>query len=177
MRQAEQPRSRPRPQRPGGQARLDHRYQERGGIPSSCALATFSAYHPNSLLVTPLTALPVQGIIDCNSEVSHGALELGVTKQELDGTWVVDLVDQRCLRAAHRVCSVGCRIKPDFLDPGIDDVGVLPGAQVERFMEYSEAGSGEQPNRFRAWLRVLPRRISDNDQQRSWSNIARSGET
>ena len=27
------------------------------------------------------------------------------------------------------------RIKPDFLDPGIDDVGVLPGAQVERSME------------------------------------------
>ncbi len=38
-------------------------------------------------------------------------------------------VDQRRLRAAHRVCPVVSRIKPDFLDPGIDDVGVLPGSQ------------------------------------------------
>ena len=38
-------------------------------------------------------------------------------------------VDQQRLRAAHRVCPVVSRIKPDFLDPGIDDVGVLPGSQ------------------------------------------------
>src|SRR5258708_2158914 len=38
--------------------------------------------------VTPRFALPVQGVIDLNVEISHGALELGVTQQELDCTQV-----------------------------------------------------------------------------------------
>jgi hypothetical protein len=37
--------------------------------------------------------------------------------------------------SAHRVCSVAGRVEPDFLDPSIDNVGVLPGAQVKRFAE------------------------------------------
>jgi len=55
-----------------------------------------------------------QGIIDLNAEVPHGALELGVTQQELDCTQVLGPpIDQRRLRAAHRVCLVVSPHTPD----------------------------------------------------------------
>jgi hypothetical protein len=40
----------------------------------------------NGLLVTPRSALPVPGHHHLNAEVPHGALELGVTQQELHCT-------------------------------------------------------------------------------------------
>jgi hypothetical protein len=54
-----------------------------------------------------------QGVFDLDSEVSdgalqHGALQLGVAEQDLNRAYVAcAAVDQRRLRAARRMCSVG----------------------------------------------------------------------
>ena len=60
----------------------------------------------------------LDGIIDFDAEVAHGALDLGVPEQELHCTKVTGpAVDQYSLRAPQRVGAELGRIEPNAGDP------------------------------------------------------------
>jgi len=74
-----------------------------------------------------------QRVVDLDAEVSNRALQFGVAEEQLHRPQVFGAsVDQRCLRAAHRVCSVRCVIKTDRGDPAMYDTRVLPRRYVRR---------------------------------------------
>lgn len=69
-----------------------------------------------------------QRIIDLGPEVTHRALEIGVTEQQLYGSEVFCAsVDKHCFGASQRVRSVGARVQADRSNPVIDDSRILPG--------------------------------------------------
>jgi hypothetical protein len=73
-------------------------------------------------------------IIDFNAKVSHGAFQLRMAKQELDRAQVAGLLLNLCrLGPAHGMGAVGGGIKPDLLDPIIDDPCILASGQVWTF--------------------------------------------
>jgi hypothetical protein len=75
-----------------------------------------------------------QCIIDFDSKVSHGAFQLGVTKQELDGPQVLgSFADQCCHRPSHAVRVLGRRIEPDGGKPLVYDPGILASRNMRRF--------------------------------------------
>lgn len=64
-------------------------------------------------------------------EVLHGALQLLVAEQELDGAQVARLLaDMRRLSPSHRMCAVTLGIKADARHPPFDDPAILPRRQV-----------------------------------------------
>ena len=75
----------------------------------------------------------LQRVVDLDSEVSDGALEFGVTEQELNRPEIPGPpVDQRRLGASHRMSAVGRLIKPNRARPGMNDPGILPSRKVRR---------------------------------------------
>lgn len=74
-----------------------------------------------------------QCVIDLDTEVAHRTLKLGVSQQKLDRSEVLRAaVDERRLRAAHRVGAVSGRVKPNGRNPLINDSAVLPRGEVRR---------------------------------------------
>ena len=72
-----------------------------------------------------------KGIVDLDAEVSHGALDLGMTQQKLDGPEIPrSTVDQRRLGPAKGMRAVEGRIEADPCHPFRNQAGVLPGGQV-----------------------------------------------
>jgi hypothetical protein len=70
------------------------------------------------------------------AEVADNALELRVSKQQLYCPEVFRLpVDQRRLRSPHRVRSVCGRVKPDLLDPTLQNPCVLSSTKVGRIVD------------------------------------------
>lgn len=60
----------------------------------------------------------LDGVVDFDAEVPHGALELGMSKQKLDGSEVArPPIDQHRLGAPQRVRSKVRRIKADTGHP------------------------------------------------------------
>jgi len=70
----------------------------------------------------------LQRVIDHDAEVSDGAFQLGVSKQQLNGAQILHaLVDQRHFGSPHRVRPVGRWIKPGSFGPAMHDPRVLAG--------------------------------------------------
>jgi hypothetical protein len=72
-----------------------------------------------------------EGVIDLNAQVSHCRLQLGVSKQQLDGAQVLRApIDQRRLGASHRVHPKVGAVQAELVHPLSEDPGVLPGSMV-----------------------------------------------
>ena len=70
-------------------------------------------------------------VVDLDPEIPDGALQLRVTKQQLDGPDVLDpLVDQRRLRSAQRVCAVPGLVQTNTAGPALHNSAVLAYGQV-----------------------------------------------
>jgi len=68
-----------------------------------------------------------EGIIDLNAEVSDGAFDFGVAKQELHGPQVAgSTIDERCLCSPQRMGAKEIRIEPDGGDPFRKEPCLLP---------------------------------------------------
>lgn len=73
----------------------------------------------------------LQRVIDLNAEVTDGALQLGVPKEQLNRTQVLrPFVNERGLGAAQRVGTVFAWIKINACHPGLDDPRVLTRRQM-----------------------------------------------
>jgi hypothetical protein len=76
----------------------------------------------------------LQGVVGLDSQVSDGAFELGVPKEELNGPEIPGPpVDQRGVGAPQRMGAVGRRVQPDGPHPGPDIPGILPGRKMRGF--------------------------------------------
>ena len=65
-------------------------------------------------------------IIHLNTEVTHGALDLGVPEQQLNCAEVAgSAIDQRCLRSPQRMRAIKGGIEPNDGDPPGDEAGIL----------------------------------------------------
>jgi len=63
----------------------------------------------------------LQGVFDVDTEISNGALDFRMTKQDLDGSQIARcLVNDRGFGAAERMRSVFLRLKADASDPFVD---------------------------------------------------------
>ena len=72
-----------------------------------------------------------QRVLHIDAKVAHRVLDLGVTKQDLDGADVSRrLVDHRRLRAPKRVSAILLRTEADRADPFVNQTRVLPCAHV-----------------------------------------------
>ena len=72
-----------------------------------------------------------QGVIDLDAEIPDCALDLGVPKQELDGSEIAGAaVDQGSLCASERVRPEKSWIQPDAADPVVDKTSVLTSCHV-----------------------------------------------
>jgi len=72
----------------------------------------------------------LDGIIHFYAEVAHGALDLGVPKQELHRAQVSSpAINQHRLRAPQRVGTELGRIESDAGDPLMDKARVLPSRE------------------------------------------------
>jgi hypothetical protein len=68
-----------------------------------------------------------EGIIDLDAEVSDGAFDFDVAKQELHGPQVAgSTVDQRRLCSSQRMCAKKLWVEPDAGDPSGKESCVLP---------------------------------------------------
>jgi hypothetical protein len=75
----------------------------------------------------------LQGIINIDAEVSHRALKLGVSEQELDSPQVAGVaVNEGGLGAPQGVRAIGCRVQPDRRHPALNDASGLPGREMRR---------------------------------------------
>ncbi len=65
-------------------------------------------------------------IIHLNTEVTHGALDLGVPEQQLDRAEVASsAIDQRGLRSAQGMRAIKAWVEPDDGDPSGEETGIL----------------------------------------------------
>ena len=72
-----------------------------------------------------------KSIVDLNTEVAHGAFDLGVSQQQLDRTQVAGAaVDQGCFSAPQGVSAEQLGIETDVPDPIGDQPCVLPGCDA-----------------------------------------------
>src|SRR6516165_8011913 len=70
-------------------------------------------------------------VINLDPEITHGALQLRVTKQQLHRSQVAGLLVNLCrLRSAQIVRPVCRAVEPGAVRPSMDDAGVLPRRQV-----------------------------------------------
>jgi hypothetical protein len=68
-----------------------------------------------------------EGIIDFDPEVSDGAFDFGVAKQELHGPQVASsAVDQRRLGSSQRMCTKKLWVEPNAGNPSRKEPCVLP---------------------------------------------------
>jgi len=73
----------------------------------------------------------LQGIVDFDAEIPDGTLQFSVTEEQLHGPEVLGSpIDQRGLRAPHRMGAVCSRIQTDFSNPAVYDAGVLARRQM-----------------------------------------------
>lgn len=73
----------------------------------------------------------VQGVLEINTQVAHGAVHLGVAEQELDCTKISRFpVDLRRLGASQRMRSVAAWLKTDRRHPISNEARILPGRDV-----------------------------------------------
>ena len=73
----------------------------------------------------------LQGVFDVDTEISNGALDLRMTKQDLDGSQIARcLVNDRGFGAPERMRSVFLRLKADASDPFVDQPSILPRAHM-----------------------------------------------
>jgi hypothetical protein len=64
-------------------------------------------------------------------EITHGALQLRVPKQQLHCSQIAGLLVNLCrLRSAQRMCAVCRAIEPGAVRPSMDDASILPRRQV-----------------------------------------------
>ena len=105
---------------------------QEAGIPIGQDMLTGGAFPPvggGSLRISLLSHL--QGILELNSHVSHGALQLPVPQQEVD---VPDLpgpaVDQGHFCARQRMGALVLRFQPDQGGPTLNDSCVMAVGQV-----------------------------------------------
>jgi len=67
-----------------------------------------------------------QSIIDLDAEIPHGALDFGVTEQQLDGTQIsCTTVDERRLGSSERMRAEKTRVQSDTCNPIRDEPRVL----------------------------------------------------
>lgn len=72
-------------------------------------------------------------VIDLDAEVANRALDLGMSKQELDRAQIASAaVDQNRLRPSQRVGAELCRIEPNAGHPILNEPGVLSRCQALR---------------------------------------------
>jgi hypothetical protein len=65
-------------------------------------------------------------VVDFDAEVSHRALELGMSEQQLHGPEVLrPPIDQRRFGAAQRMGAVRGRVQSDLVHPAANDPGAL----------------------------------------------------
>jgi len=70
-------------------------------------------------------------IINLDAEITHGALQLRVPKQQLHCSQIAGLLVNLCrLRSAQRMCAVCRAIEPGAVRPSMDDAGILPRRQM-----------------------------------------------
>jgi hypothetical protein len=66
-------------------------------------------------------------VINLDTEVANGALDLGVAEKQLNGTWIAGpLLDQRCFDPSKRVRTELQRIETNARTPLIDETRILP---------------------------------------------------
>lgn len=69
-----------------------------------------------------------EGIVHLHTQVSDGAFEFCVTKQNLDGSEIARLLVNLCrLGPPHGVGAIGAGFKANGGDPPVDNPSVLPG--------------------------------------------------
>ncbi len=75
-------------------------------------------------------------VVDLDAKVSHRALKLGMTEQQLHRPEVLRApIDQGGFGASDRMRSIGRWIKPEFGDPAFQNPGVLPSAKMGRLVD------------------------------------------
>jgi len=78
----------------------------------------------------------LQGVVDLNTEVTHGALELCVPKKKLHSSQVFRPPIYQCrLRPAHRVSPIGIAIQPNGRHPAVYDACILARGKMGGLME------------------------------------------
>ena len=77
-----------------------------------------------------------KSVVDLDTQVPHGRLQLGVAEQKLHGSEVLGAsIDQRRLCPSHRMCPVLGTVKAQLINPVTKYPGVLPSSQVGRIVE------------------------------------------
>ena len=75
----------------------------------------------------------LEGIVDLDSEIPDRALQLCVSKKEVNGSQILrPSINEGRLGPPNRVRSVRRGIKADLLHPTIYDAGILPSAEMRR---------------------------------------------
>jgi hypothetical protein len=74
-----------------------------------------------------------QRVVDLDPKISDGALQIGVAKEDLDGSKVSGLlVDEGCLGSSHRMRSIGARLKANAPDPALNNACILSSGEMGR---------------------------------------------
>lgn len=77
-----------------------------------------------------------KGVIDFDTQIPHGGLQLGVSKQQLHSSKVLGApIDQRHLGSSHGVGPIVGSVESQFVNPVPQNSCVLPRAQMGRFMK------------------------------------------
>ena len=77
----------------------------------------------------------LQCVVDLNAQVADGALELGMSEQQLYRSEIPGSpVDQRRLGPTHGMGAVGTGIEANLSDPRADDPCVLAGREMGRLV-------------------------------------------
>ena len=72
-----------------------------------------------------------KGVIDFDTQIPHGGLQLGVSKQQLHSSKVLGApIDQRRLGPSYRVRPVVGTVQTEFIDPVAEDPCILPRTTV-----------------------------------------------
>ena len=72
-----------------------------------------------------------QGVLDVDTEIPNGVLDLGMAEKDLHGAQVAGcLVDDRCLGPPQRMRTIFLAAKADPYDPLIDETRILAGAEM-----------------------------------------------
>lgn len=112
------------------------------GLTHSSSSPKAAARNPSRLLLRAAKTAPsdlgpfrnLQCVVDLDPEVSHGALQLDVTKQRQDRPQVLGShADRRRRGSPHAVRPANRRIEPDGRDPLMHDAGILARGDVRRF--------------------------------------------
>jgi hypothetical protein len=78
----------------------------------------------------------LQRIIYFKTEIAHRALQLGMARQYLHGSYVLGApIDQGRFGSPDRMDAIGRGVKPDFIAPAIQHSGVLACTEMRRVMD------------------------------------------